>query len=119
MRTARDRVVQYPAKDGSLVRELVHPAVQGNCAQSLAEAEIPPGFITTLHRHRQTGELYHIISGTGRLTRGADAFEVKPGDTVCITPGTPLRIANTGHGPLSVLCCCMPAYSHDDTELLE
>jgi mannose-6-phosphate isomerase-like protein (cupin superfamily) len=43
---------------------------------------------------------------------------VRTGDTVCIPPGTPHRIRNTGAGPLRILCCCSPAYSHDDTELV-
>lgn len=119
MKSVRDDVIPYRTKDGSLIRELMHPSIHGNRAQSLAEAEVPPGFTTTLHRHAQTEELYHVISGTGRMFRGAEIFEVLEGDTVCIAPGTPHRIANTGRGPLRILCCCTPPYSHDDTELLE
>lgn len=26
---------------------------------------------------------------------------------------------NTGKTPLKILCCCSPAYSNEDTELLE
>lgn len=119
MRTARECVAPYLTKDGSLVRELMHPAVHGNRAQSLAEAKIPPGFTTALHRHRETEELYHVVSGVGRMTLGAEDFEVTAGDTVCIPPGTPHRIFNGGLEPLRILCCCAPAYSHDDTEILE
>ena len=119
MRTARHRVTPSLTKDGSLVRELMHPAAHGNRAQSLAEAEIAPGITTALHWHRKTEELYHVVSGIGRMTLGAEQFEVKAGDTVCIAPGTPHRIANVGPEPLRILCCCAPAYSHDDTEILE
>jgi len=38
-------------RDGSTIRELMHPAVQGNRAQSLAEAAVPAGGTTLLHRH--------------------------------------------------------------------
>ena len=42
----------FETKDGSQIRELMHPAVHGNAAQSLAEARIDPGRRTALHRHR-------------------------------------------------------------------
>ena len=51
-------------------------------------------------------------------TLGGERFSVAAGDTVCIAPGTPHCIANTGDAPLKILCACSPAYSHADTELL-
>lgn len=108
----------YITKDGSEIRELMHPAVHGNRAQSLAEATVPPGGRTALHRHHITEELYHITAGEGMMTLGEARFAVRVGDTVCIPPGTPHCIEATGDGPLKLLCCCAPAYSHDDTELL-
>lgn len=112
-------VIPYPTKDGSEIRELMHPAVQGNQAQSLAEATVPPGTRTLLHRHAITEELYHITAGAGLMTLGAAQFTVAIGDTICIPPGTPHCIECTGNVALKLLCCCAPAYSHDDTELLE
>lgn len=109
----------YITKDGSEIRELMHPAVHGNKAQSLAEATVPTGGITTLHRHAKTEELYHITAGRGLMTLGETQFEVSEGDTVSIPPGTAHKIENQGSEPLKILCCCSPAYSHDDTELLE
>lgn len=108
----------YVTKDGSEIRELMHPHVHGNRAQSLAEATVPPGAETLLHRHRVTEELYHITAGAGVMTLGSEIFEVRAGDTVCIPPGTPHKIRSTGREPLKILCACTPAYSHDDTELL-
>ncbi len=112
-------VPPYRTKDGSEIRELMHPAVHGNRAQSLAEATVPPGTRTLLHRHRHTEELYHIIAGLGLMTLGGTRFAVRPGDTVCIPPGTAHCIEATGGEALRLLCCCAPAYSHADTELLE
>jgi mannose-6-phosphate isomerase-like protein (cupin superfamily) len=105
-------------KDGSAIREPMHPAVHGNRTQSLAEATVPPGSETLLHRHRVTEALYHITAGDGVMTLGSETFEVRAGDTVCNSPGTPRRIRNTGAAPLRILCACAPAYAHEDIELL-
>ncbi|MBL8446345.1 MAG: cupin domain-containing protein [Zoogloeaceae bacterium] len=116
---SRDAVVPYLTKDGSEIRELIHPAVHGNLAQSLAEATIFPGCRTALHRHHRSEELYHVTAGAGRLTFGGETLLLHPGDTVCIPPGTPHCIEALGPISLRVLCCCAPPYAHDDTELLE
>ncbi|HEX8986360.1 MAG TPA: cupin domain-containing protein [Rhodocyclaceae bacterium] len=110
--------VPYVTKDGSEIRELMHPEAHGARNQSLAEATVPPGAKTRLHRHRETEELYHVTAGRGRMTLGKERFEVSPGDTVLIPPGTPHCIEAEGDQPLRILCCCSPAYSHEDTELL-
>jgi mannose-6-phosphate isomerase-like protein (cupin superfamily) len=119
MKTRYVAVPAFVAKDGSEIRELMHPSSHDSRAQSLAEAIVAPGATTRLHRHHQSEELYHITAGHGIMTLAGERFEVGRGDTVCIPPGTPHCIANTGTEPLHVLCCCAPAYAHEDTELLE
>ena len=118
MRSRYADVAPFVTRDGSEIRELMHPGVHGNCTQSLAEATVPPGAATLLHRHRATEEIYHFTRGTGTMTLGAERFAVRAGDTVCIPPGTPHRLENTGSEDLVLLCACAPPYSHDDTELL-
>jgi mannose-6-phosphate isomerase-like protein (cupin superfamily) len=118
MKTRYNEIEPYTTKDGSIIRELMHPAVHRNHNQSLAEAIVPKGSTTLLHRHRNSEELYHITAGSGVMVIGEEEFPVVEGDTVCIMPDTPHRIANTGTTPLKLLCCCSPAYAHDDTELL-
>ena len=112
-------VTAYISKDGSEIRELMHPSQHGNRLQSLAEATVQPGARTQLHRHAHTEELYHVSAGNGLMTLGDTCFTVGAGDTVLIAPGTPHRIEATGAEPLRILCCCSPPYSHEDTELLE
>ncbi|MFV0350490.1 MAG: cupin domain-containing protein [Halodesulfovibrio sp.] len=119
MKTAYAEIPAYVTKDGSVIRELMHPAVHGNSNQSLAEAEVPEGTETFLHIHQHTEELYHVTAGEGRMTLGDAVFTVQAGDTVLIRPGVAHRIACTGNGPLRILCCCSPAYAHDDTFLLD
>jgi mannose-6-phosphate isomerase-like protein (cupin superfamily) len=109
----------FVTKDGSLVRELMHPAKHACRAQSLAEALVEPGAVTALHLHRETEELYFILEGSGEMTLGERQFNVSAGDTICIAPGTAHRIRNTGPGHLRILCSCSPAYRDDDTELVQ
>lgn len=109
----------YTTKDGSQIRELMHPHAHGNLMQSLAEAIVAPGMETILHRHMSTEELYHITQGKGLMTLANDYFAIEVGDTVCIPPGTPHKVKNNGTIPLKILCSCSPAYSHDDTFLIE
>ncbi len=119
MRQPYNTVPPYITKDGSEIRELMHPNVQGNKLQSLAEATVPIGGKTLCHKHTVTEELYHITQGYGLMTLGNEDFEVFVGDTVCIPPGTAHCIENLSNEPLVLLCCCSPAYAHDDTELIE
>lgn len=124
MKTVYENIEVYTTRDGSDIRELMHPqndhdARYGVRNQSLAEATVPAGVTTRLHKHRQSEELYHITCGEGLMKLGKDQFQVRKGDTVCIPPGTQHCIENTGEGDLKILCCCSPAYRHDDTEILE
>lgn len=109
----------FVTRDGSIIRELMHPAMHGNRLQSLAEAIVPAGERTIRHRHHRTEELYHFTAGSGLMELGDERFEVGPGDTVHIAPDTPHALVNTGDGELRLLCCSSPPYADEDTELLE
>ncbi len=120
--TVKTRLAEAPAfitKDGSEIRVLLQPDLHGNRNQSLAEATVPPGIRTLLHRHPVTEEIYHVTAGEGLMTLGSTSFEVGVGDSILIPPGTPHCIEGRGVLPLRFLCCCSPAYSHEDTELLD
>jgi mannose-6-phosphate isomerase-like protein (cupin superfamily) len=121
-KTTYASITPFVTKDGSQIRELMHPAQHaafGSRAQSLAEATIVPGAQTELHKHHRAEEIYHITQGAGRMTLGADQFDVVPGDTICIPPGTPHCITCTSDLPLKILCACTPAYAHEDTEIIK
>ena len=119
IKTEYGNVPPYTTKDGSLIRELMHPDVHGNKMQSLAEATVSEGSSTKLHRHKWSEEIYHILEGKGIITLGNEQFEITAGDTVCIPPGTKHRIKNIARKRLKIMCCCSPPYSHEDTGLLE
>jgi len=87
----------------------MHPEVHGNRNQSLAEATIRPECVTMLHKHLQSEELYHVVSGFGRMTLGKLTFPVMTGDTICIAPGVAHQLENTKDQDLVILCCCQAA----------
>ena len=117
-RTRYADIAPFVTKDGSAIRELMHPASHANTRQSLAEARVEPGQTTALHRHRSSEELYHVTAGKGEMRLGDSRFPVGVGDTVAIAPGTPHCVTNTGNDTLVILCCCSPPYAHEDTDLL-
>ena len=119
IKTEYEKVRPYKTKDGSLIRELMHPGIHDNSMQSIAEATVAPGSSTVLHFYQKAEEIYHILDGAGVVIVGSEQVEVNSGDTLCIPSGTRHKINNTGEKTLKLLCCCSPAYSHDDTELLE
>ena len=117
--TRYSSVTPYTTKDGSQIRELMNPQQHGSRAQSLAEATIFMGKSTTLHLHRETEEIYHVVGGRGIMTLGEERFPIARGDTILIPPGTPHCVSTVGTIPLRILCQCSPAYAHEDTVLLE
>ena len=119
MHTRYRDIKAFITKDGSEIRELMHPSRHRVRHQSLAEATVLPGHETLLHKHRQTEEIYYILQGRGRMTLGDEEFDVAPGDTICIAPDTAHKIFNTGESLLKILCACAPPYSDGDSELLQ
>ena len=114
-----DNVPSFVTLDGSEIREVAGPAVGNALNQSLPEATVPVGGETAEHFHRESEEIYFFTHGQGRLRVGQEVRDVDPGDTVVITPGLRHKLWNTGAEPLRLLCCCSPAYSHDDTVVTE
>ena len=108
----------FTTLDGSTIREIAGPAWTPARNQSLAEATVPVGGRTVAHYHRVTEELYFFTAGQGRMTLGDEEREVAAGDCVVIAPGQVHGLVNTGGEPLVLLCCCAPAYSHEDTVLV-
>lgn len=114
-----DRVEAFTTKDGSEIRELLAHRNSAIEKQSLAEARLAPGAGTTPHYHRLTEEIYYLLEGHGRMRIGDQERDVLPGDAIAIPPGAVHQITNTGSGVLKFLCCCAPAYEHEDTVLVE
>lgn len=112
-----ERVEPFITKDGSEIRELL--AHRNSCIrhQSLAEAKVPPGSSTVGHHHVRTEEIYYVLEGEGTVQVRDERQRIGPGDAIAIPPGAFHQIVNTGQATLRFLCCCAPAYEHDDTVL--
>jgi mannose-6-phosphate isomerase-like protein (cupin superfamily) len=109
----------FITKDGSEIRELLAHRNSAIRNQSLAEARLPTGGSTQEHYHVRTEEIYYITHGTGRMRIGSEIREVKAGDAIAIPPGQKHKLWNTSSETLQLLCCCAPAYEHDDTVITE
>jgi len=113
------QVPAFTTKDGSEIRELL--AYRNSCIrhQSLAEARLPPGGSTQEHYHIQTEEIYYVTAGQGRIAIDGEFAQVQAGDAIAIPAGKRHKLWNLSDGPLTLLCCCVPAYEHSDTVLTE
>ena len=109
----------FTTLDGSTIRELAGAVSLDTENQSLAEATVPPGGETEQHFHRRSEEIYFFIAGSGLMRLGDEESDVSAGDCVVIPPGAEHKLWNPGEEPLVLLCCCAPAYSHEDTVLCE
>ena len=111
-------VPAFTTKDGSEIRELLAHRNSAIANQSLAEARLPVGGSTKPHFHQQTEEIYFLTHGTGHMRIEGDSRDVGPGDAIAIPPGARHQITNTGTATLRFLCCCAPAYGHEDTVMV-
>ena len=111
----RDQQAPFTTKDGSTIRSLLDLSNAPVAKQSLAEASIPVGGSTERHYHRLSEEFYFITAGTGEMEIDGQTQNVGPGDAILIPAGAWHQISTTGDAPLSLLCCCAPPYSHEDT----
>lgn len=111
----RVEIARYPdlepftTKDGSTIREYLHTEVQ-----SLAEGTLRPAQSTQRHYHRLSEEIYLILEGGGTMELDGETREVGPGEAILIPAGAWHELLAGADG-VKLLCCCVPAYTHDDT----
>jgi mannose-6-phosphate isomerase-like protein (cupin superfamily) len=103
----------FTTKDGSTIRSILDRANAPVANQSLAEARVPTGGATQRHYHRRSEEFYFILEGTGRVEVDGETQAVGPGDAILIPAGAWHTII--AEVELRFLCCCAPAYAHEDT----
>jgi mannose-6-phosphate isomerase-like protein (cupin superfamily) len=104
----------FTTADGSTIRELLGVPTAPVRNQSLAEATLEPGQATDRHYHAESEEIYFVVEGSGEMELDGERRPVGPGDAVLIPPGARHQI-RADDGGLRFLCCCAPAYRHEDT----
>jgi mannose-6-phosphate isomerase-like protein (cupin superfamily) len=114
-----EAVPAFITKDGSEIRELLAHRNSAIRNQSLAEARLAPGASTQEHYHIKTEEIYYITHGAGRIRIDGESRHVAVGDAIAIPPGQKHKLWNSGDDELRLLCCCAPAYEHEDTVITE
>ena len=112
-------VPAFTTKDGSEIRELLAHRKSAIRNQSLAEARLPVGGATQEHFHPRAEEIYYLTHGTGKIRIEGETRDVRAGDAIAIPPGKKHKLWNSGDVTLRLLCCCAPAYEHDDTIITE
>jgi mannose-6-phosphate isomerase-like protein (cupin superfamily) len=112
---SRDAAEPFTTADGSTIRSLLDRSNAPVAHQSLAEATIEPGEATVRHYHRESEEIYYLVSGAGEMELDGERAAVAAGDAILIPPGAWHRIRAGGDGPLRLLCACAPPYRHEDT----
>lgn len=114
-----DECEEIVAGDGSILRELLHPArAPAYVGYSLAHAKVAPGKETLAHRLKGS-EVYYILGGEGIMHIDGEQKAVTVGSTVYIPPGSVQKIRNTGDTELVFLCIVEPAWKPEDEEVLE
>ena len=107
------------AGDGTLLRELLHPAKANlDLRYSLAHASIPSGESSKPHKLR-ISEVYYILEGEGEMFIDNESGTVMVGQAVYIPPNTTQYILNTGKSELRFLCIVDPAWRSQDEEIIQ
>jgi mannose-6-phosphate isomerase-like protein (cupin superfamily) len=109
-----DQAEPFTTADGSTIRELLGLPTAPVRNQSLAEATLEAGQASERHYHAESEEIYYVVEGSGEMELDGERRPVAVGDAVLIPPGARHQIRSDADG-LRFLCCCAPAYRHEDT----
>lgn len=81
---------------------------------------VDPGKRLSLQRHRRRSEHWHVVSGTGLVTRETERIRVTAGDSLDIPTGAVHRVQNLGESPLVIIEVQRGDYfGEDDIERFE
>ena len=80
-------------------------------------AEIVPNVNIGRHTHFGPESGYMLEGAMVLMVEGQPEKTINTGDSYQIPPGAVHKLHNPGTEPLVLLCCCAPAYSHEDTVL--
>jgi uncharacterized RmlC-like cupin family protein len=78
MRVKRGELEALVTKDGSWIREMIHPKKDGPGAMSFAEAVVPPDAETIAHAHETFEEIYFVLGGGSECAWATKSFMWRP-----------------------------------------
>ncbi len=103
-RTADAPTVPCPCGDSTRVLTAADGAPASLHVTSIRDAE--------RHYHRDTTEVYYILSGTGKMELNGDWVDLEPGTVVWIEPGTRHRLVS--EGGVKTVVFALPAFNPAD-----
>lgn len=94
-------------EEARLLKVLLSPKLQGDMPIASGLTVMEPGQKTDCIGHEE-GEMFYVISGTGKMVMGEEEADLEP--TVCIwaPPHTRHQMLNTGSKDLKVLWVLCP-----------
>ncbi|MDQ8205465.1 cupin domain-containing protein [Pelagicoccus sp. SDUM812003] len=102
------------APDLAVAKEFMSPRVSGLANLSIAEITIPPGVTIKKHYHRESEEVYQVVSGSGVMFLDGESKALHSGQSVAIKVGQWHRIANPSDRPLVMIVTCSPPWRAED-----
>ena len=85
---------------------------------NMIHSTVPPGQVNRATVHATVNEIWHILSGTGRVwrhdQRAETVTDLAPGVSIDIPTGVAFQYRCDGTEPLRFLCISMPPWPGDD-----
>lgn len=86
---------------------------------NVIEEKMPPNTSELLHCHRKAQQVFYILSGTAVVEKNGDLIQLKPNESIHISPQTLHRIFNHGTEDLSFLLISEPRAQNDRIDIVD
>lgn len=94
--------------------EMINAETAGSSKLSFAMLIIEPGERSRRHFHKETEEIYYILSGQGRVEIDNETFDIRQGHAIFLPIGSYHQISNTGDQKLIFVCSDAPVFNPED-----
>lgn len=95
--------VIHEAPYARTVKRLISPALQEDVDNLKAGITILPSSSQSNRAKHEDGELFYVVSGSGRITVGDDEYALRPGTTVWVPPNVFHQLINSSAESMKVL----------------
>lgn len=116
----REKGKPFIAKDGAPIFELFRNAGLKIKNMSFATGTLRPKLKATPHFHKNSEEIYYILSGHGKARVNDSIEKIKQGEAVYVPAKAIHALENTNPvKPMKVLAVSSPAYKDKDIFFIE